>query len=207
MRVASYTSGLVKCFRTCMTASRTAFLACMTTMHAVQAALPHLVHVHVDFAMHTTQQRLHCLELTSLHGVQSVNEQRNGGWSSTGFHTVTAVVGAGVLGLPFSLSYLTWGGGAAVLAVAWLTSYYTLWQLAHMHERRRPDHSWMRFSRYHELAQYAMRSWGALGHVAARHPSAAPHLSLLLFLVFAAFICGTPCLFYTSIQEYMDRHT
>mmetsp|Transcript_12305 Transcript_12305/g.37013 ORF Transcript_12305/g.37013 Transcript_12305/m.37013 type:complete len:484 (-) Transcript_12305:840-2291(-) len=76
--------------------------------------------------------------------------KRTSGWSSVAVHNVTAIVGAGVLGLPHSMGYLTWPGGAFVLALSWVTSLYTLWQLCKMHEM-----DGLRFNRYHELGQYA----------------------------------------------------
>lgn len=85
----------------------------------------------------------------------AVIEEGSGGWHTTGIHTVTSIVGAGVLGLPFSMSFLTWGGGTVVLVVAWITSLYTLWQLCNMHEWH-IDGKWLRMNRYHELARYVL---------------------------------------------------
>jgi Transmembrane amino acid transporter protein len=45
------------------------------------------------------------------------------------FHNTTAIVGAGVLGLPFAMKYLTWSGGVIVMCLSWVTSLYTLWQV------------------------------------------------------------------------------
>lgn len=72
-----------------------------------------------------------------------------GKWWYSAFHNTTAIVGAGVLGLPYAMSFLTWPGGVIVMALAWGTSLYTLWQLCAMHEL--DGH---RFNRYHELGQY-----------------------------------------------------
>ncbi len=44
-------------------------------------------------------------------------------------HNITAIVGAGVLGLPYAMAYLTWPGGTIVLVLSWVTSLYTLWQV------------------------------------------------------------------------------
>ena len=52
------------------------------------------------------------------------------------FHNTTAIVGAGVLGLPFAMKYLTWSGGVIVMCLSWGTSLYTLWQV-HAPERWR----------------------------------------------------------------------
>lgn len=59
---------------------------------------------------------------------------------------MTAVVGAGVLGLPYAFSYLGWVAGPLFLALAASTSYYTSWQLAGMHER-----DGKRLNRYRDL--------------------------------------------------------
>ena len=44
-------------------------------------------------------------------------------------HNVTAMVGAGVLGLPAAMAALTWGGGVTVMVLSWVISLYTLWQV------------------------------------------------------------------------------
>lgn len=71
-------------------------------------------------------------------------------WWYSAFHNTTAIVGAGLLGLPFAMKFLLWPGGVVVLALSWITSLYTLWQMCAMHEL--DGH---RFCRYHELGQYA----------------------------------------------------
>lgn len=48
-------------------------------------------------------------------------------WYSA-FHNTTAIVGAGVLGLPFAMKFLLWPGGVVIMLLSWLTSLYTLWQ-------------------------------------------------------------------------------
>ena len=53
---------------------------------------------------------------------------------SSAFHNTTAIVGAGVLGLPYAMKYLTWPGGVVMMLFAWGTSLYTLYQLVFMHE-------------------------------------------------------------------------
>eukprot|EP00208_Stichococcus_sp_RCC1054_P002184 CAMPEP_0206149468 /NCGR_PEP_ID=MMETSP1473-20131121/37794_1 /ASSEMBLY_ACC=CAM_ASM_001109 /TAXON_ID=1461547 /ORGANISM="Stichococcus sp, Strain RCC1054" /LENGTH=520 /DNA_ID=CAMNT_0053546931 /DNA_START=237 /DNA_END=1799 /DNA_ORIENTATION=- len=70
-------------------------------------------------------------------------------WWYSAFHNTTAIVGAGVLGLPFAMKYLLWPGGVVIMILSWITSLYTLWQLCAMHEL--DGH---RFCRYHELGQY-----------------------------------------------------
>lgn len=66
------------------------------------------------------------------------------------FHSVTAIVGAGVLGLPNTLVYLTWKTGIAAHLLFYFTSLFSLWCLCDLHEIHGK-----RFNRYHELAQYA----------------------------------------------------
>jgi len=80
-----------------------------------------------------------------------INASRNAKWWYSAFHNVTAMVGAGVLGLPYAMSELGWGAGIAVLVLSWVITLYTLWQMVEMHEMV-PGR---RFDRYHELGQYA----------------------------------------------------
>ncbi|KAG2714770.1 hypothetical protein I3843_03G047300 [Carya illinoinensis] len=80
-----------------------------------------------------------------------ITSARNAKWWYSAFHNVTAMVGAGVLGLPYALSELGWGPGVAVLVLSWIITLYTLWQMVEMHEMV-PGR---RFDRYHELGQYA----------------------------------------------------
>lgn len=49
---------------------------------------------------------------------------------------MTAVVGVGVLSLPYAFSYLTWTGGVIALAVTTATSLYTGYLLAALHENK-----------------------------------------------------------------------
>lgn len=62
--------------------------------------------------------------------------ERTGKWHMAAVHNVTAIVGAGVLGLPYAMAYLTWSGGVIVLLLSWTTSLYTLWQV---HSPNRPE--------------------------------------------------------------------
>ncbi|KAL3533394.1 hypothetical protein ACH5RR_006915 [Cinchona calisaya] len=60
---------------------------------------------------------------------------------------MTAVIGAGVLGLPYAMSELGWDPGITIMILSWVITLYTLWQMVEMHEvvlRKRLD-------RYHEL--------------------------------------------------------
>ncbi|KAI9157822.1 hypothetical protein LWI28_028603 [Acer negundo] len=82
---------------------------------------------------------------------KKVTGSRNAKWWYSAFHNVTAMVGAGVLGLPYAMSQLGWGPGVAILVLSWVITLYTLWQMVEMHEMV-PGR---RFDRYHELGQYA----------------------------------------------------
>ncbi|CAK8533148.1 unnamed protein product [Lathyrus sativus] len=80
-----------------------------------------------------------------------INSDRNAKWWYSSFHNVTAMVGAGVLGLPYALSQLGWGPGVTLLIISWIITLYTLWQMVEMHEMVPGK----RFDRYHELGQHA----------------------------------------------------
>ncbi|KAF8018557.1 hypothetical protein BT93_H3440 [Corymbia citriodora subsp. variegata] len=80
-----------------------------------------------------------------------VTSSRNAKWWYSAFHNVTAMVGAGVLSLPYSMAALGWGPGVTVLIISWVVTLYTLWQMVEMHEMVPGK----RFDRYHELAQHA----------------------------------------------------
>lgn len=60
----------------------------------------------------------------------------HGRWWDATFHTVTAVVGVGVLSLPHAFSYLTWTGGIIALGTTTATSLYTAYLLAALHEEK-----------------------------------------------------------------------
>ncbi|KAJ4798863.1 Histidine amino acid transporter [Rhynchospora pubera] len=80
-----------------------------------------------------------------------ITSARNAKWWYSAFHNVTAMVGAGVLGLPYAMSQLGWGPGIAILIISWVITLYTLWQMVEMHEVVPGK----RFDRYHELGQHA----------------------------------------------------
>ncbi|GMI76819.1 lysine histidine transporter 1 [Hibiscus trionum] len=80
-----------------------------------------------------------------------ITSSRNAKWWYSAFHNVTAMVGAGVLSLPYAMSELGWGPGVAVLVLSWIITLYTLWQMVEMHEMVPGK----RFDRYHELGQHA----------------------------------------------------
>lgn len=101
-------------------------------------------------------------------------------WYST-FHTVTAMVGAGVLSLPYAMAYLGWyiinvfktrldfnifsflqnlvsvyfrGPGMAVMVISWCMTLHTMWLLVQLHELTPGT----RFDRYIDLAKYTFGS-------------------------------------------------
>ncbi|KAI5443412.1 lysine histidine transporter 1 [Lathyrus oleraceus] len=80
-----------------------------------------------------------------------INADRSAKWWYSAFHNITAMVGAGVLGLPYAIAQLGWGPGVTLLIISWIITLYTLWQMVEMHEMVPGK----RFDRYHELGQYA----------------------------------------------------
>ncbi|KAE9610505.1 putative amino acid transporter, transmembrane domain-containing protein [Lupinus albus] len=80
-----------------------------------------------------------------------ITANRNGKWWYSAFHNLTAMVGAGVLTLPYAMSHMGWGPGSVVLILSWIITLFTLWQMVEMHEMV-PG---VRFDRYHELGQHA----------------------------------------------------
>uniref|UniRef100_A0A803MI99 Amino acid transporter transmembrane domain-containing protein n=1 Tax=Chenopodium quinoa TaxID=63459 RepID=A0A803MI99_CHEQI len=80
-----------------------------------------------------------------------VASNRKGKWWYAAIHNVTAMVGAGILGLPYAMSQLGWGPGVTILLLSWIVTLYTLWQMVEMHEIVPGK----RFDRYYELGQYA----------------------------------------------------
>ncbi|CAF1709129.1 unnamed protein product [Brassica oleracea var. botrytis] len=71
-------------------------------------------------------------------------------WYST-FHTVTAMIGAGVLSLPYAMAYLGWGPGTIMLVLTWGLTLNTMWQMVQLHECVPGT----RFDRYIDLGRYA----------------------------------------------------
>lgn len=80
-----------------------------------------------------------------------VTSSRHGKWWYSAFHNVTAMIGAGILGLPYAMSELGWGFGVTLMVLSWIVTLYTLWQMVEMHECVPGK----RFDRYHELGQEA----------------------------------------------------
>ncbi|CAA3022785.1 lysine histidine transporter-like 6 [Olea europaea subsp. europaea] len=71
-------------------------------------------------------------------------------WYST-FHTVTAMVGAGVLSLPYAMAYLGWGPGSFTMVLSWCITLHTMWEMIQLHEHE-PG---IRFDRYYDLGRHA----------------------------------------------------
>ncbi|KAG2372176.1 Lysine histidine transporter-like 5 [Vigna angularis] len=80
------------------------------------------------------------------------SDSRKAKWWYSSFHNVTAMVGAGVLGLPFAIAQLGWVPGVITIVVSWLLTFYTLWLLAEMHEMA-PG---LRFDRYYDLGVHVL---------------------------------------------------
>lgn len=80
-----------------------------------------------------------------------ITSSRKAKWWYSTFHNVTAMVGAGVLSLPYAMSNMGWGPGVTMMILSWLVTFYTLWQMVEMHEMVPGK----RFDRYHELGQHA----------------------------------------------------
>ncbi|XP_014506938.2 lysine histidine transporter-like 2 [Vigna radiata var. radiata] len=80
-----------------------------------------------------------------------VTASRNAKWWYSAFHNLTAMVGAGVLTLPYAMSMMGWGPGSVILILSWIITLFTLWQMVEMHEMVPGE----RHDRYHELGQKA----------------------------------------------------
>ncbi|XP_042024790.1 lysine histidine transporter-like 5 isoform X1 [Salvia splendens] len=80
-----------------------------------------------------------------------ITASRKAKWWYSAFHCVTAMVGAGVLGLPLVLARLGWIPGILAILVAWLVTWYTVWLLIQLHE----SETGKRFDRFTELGQHA----------------------------------------------------
>eukprot|EP01023_Acetabularia_acetabulum_P014776 TRINITY_DN1719_c0_g1_i7.p1 TRINITY_DN1719_c0_g1~~TRINITY_DN1719_c0_g1_i7.p1 ORF type:complete len:388 (+),score=27.02 TRINITY_DN1719_c0_g1_i7:59-1222(+) len=75
-------------------------------------------------------------------------KSRNGTWFYASFHSATAMIGAGILGLPWAFSYLGWCGGCAVLLLAFILSYVSAELLVVLHEQDN-----QRYDTYSQLGQ------------------------------------------------------
>ncbi|XP_054808389.1 lysine histidine transporter-like 6 [Prosopis cineraria] len=76
---------------------------------------------------------------------------RNAKWWYSTFHTVTAMIGAGVLSLPYAMAYLGWGPGTMLLLLSWCLTLNTMWQMIQLHECVQGT----RFDRYIDLGRHA----------------------------------------------------
>ncbi|KAL5553489.1 hypothetical protein UlMin_040890 [Ulmus minor] len=79
------------------------------------------------------------------------NSSRRAKWWYSTFHCVTAMIGAGVLSLPYAMAYLGWGPGILVLVLSWCITLNTLWQMLQLHECVPGT----RFDRYIDLGRHA----------------------------------------------------
>jgi len=83
--------------------------------------------------------------------------KRNANWLDILYHSITAMVGAGVLGLPAALSHLGWAGGVLFLIFSIWVSWHTYKLLVYMHEvpdLGSPKGGIRRLDRYDQLAEY-----------------------------------------------------
>eukprot|EP01024_Parvocaulis_polyphysoides_P010706 TRINITY_DN13724_c0_g1_i5.p1 TRINITY_DN13724_c0_g1~~TRINITY_DN13724_c0_g1_i5.p1 ORF type:complete len:314 (-),score=22.41 TRINITY_DN13724_c0_g1_i5:101-982(-) len=78
-------------------------------------------------------------------------KSREGTWFYASFHSATAMIGAGILGLPWAFSYLGWVGGCAVLILGFILSYFSAQLLIILHEQ---DNT--RYDTYSQLGQRAL---------------------------------------------------
>ncbi|KAJ1271364.1 hypothetical protein BS78_06G123400 [Paspalum vaginatum] len=77
---------------------------------------------------------------------------RRAKWWYVTFHNVTAMVGAGVLSLPYAMAHLGWGPGTVALVASWAITLYTLRLLIELHECV-PG---VRFDRLRDLGAHAL---------------------------------------------------
>ncbi|KAF7808914.1 lysine histidine transporter-like 6 [Senna tora] len=82
---------------------------------------------------------------------QEKEPSRNAKWWYSTFHTVTAMIGAGVLSLPYAMAYLGWGPGTLMLLLSWCLTLNTMWQMIQLHECVPGT----RFDRYIDLGRHA----------------------------------------------------
>ncbi|XLU60653.1 hypothetical protein S245_019862 [Arachis hypogaea] len=81
-----------------------------------------------------------------------ITASRNAKWWYSAFHNLTAMVGAGVLSLPYAMTHMGWGLGITVMILSWVITLYMLWQMVEMQEMVPGG---KRLDRYHELGQEA----------------------------------------------------
>ncbi|KAG5059931.1 hypothetical protein AAZX31_01G077700 [Glycine max] len=76
---------------------------------------------------------------------------RNAKWWYSTFHAVTAMIGAGVLSLPYAMAYLGWVPGTLILLMSWCLTLNSMWQMIQLHECVPGT----RFDRYIDLGRHA----------------------------------------------------
>ncbi|KAK7306951.1 hypothetical protein VNO77_39601 [Canavalia gladiata] len=76
---------------------------------------------------------------------------RNAKWWYSTFHSVTAMIGAGVLSLPYAMAYLGWVPGSLMLLLSWCLTLNTMWQMIQLHECVPGT----RFDRFIDLGRHA----------------------------------------------------
>ncbi|KAJ8445364.1 hypothetical protein Cgig2_010722 [Carnegiea gigantea] len=99
----------------------------------------------------TTLQSAKPKEVFSSQEWEETGPPRRAKWWYSTFHTVTAMVGAGVLSLPYAMAYLGWGPGTVVMILSWCITLHTMWQMIQLHECVPGT----RFDRYNDLGRYA----------------------------------------------------
>jgi len=87
--------------------------------------------------------------------------RRTATWLDAAYHSITGMVGAGVLGLPAAVAPLGWAGGMIVLFTTFWISWYTYILLVNMHEvpdmdSKDPKVSSKRLDRYQDLTAYVL---------------------------------------------------
>ena len=93
----------------------------------------------------------------------SMRAEPSAKWYHAAFHSITAMVGAGILALPYSFSYLTWSGGIISLMLCTSVSLYCSHLLAEFHEGPAPDR--IRYNRYRDVGRAVL---GLLHHFTKR---------------------------------------
>jgi len=92
--------------------------------------------------------------------IEDETVKRTAGWLDILYHSITAMVGAGVLGLPAAFVHLGWAGGIIFLLFSFWISWHTYKLLVYMHEVPDLDNKAgggiRRLDRYDQLAEYVL---------------------------------------------------
>eukprot|EP00879_Flechtneria_rotunda_P017139 GHRR01017950.1.p1 GENE.GHRR01017950.1~~GHRR01017950.1.p1 ORF type:complete len:148 (-),score=8.66 GHRR01017950.1:304-747(-) len=92
--------------------------------------------------------------------VQDDAVRRSASWADVAYHSVTGMVGAGVLGLPATFAHLGWAGGVIFLLASFWISWYTYKLLVYMHEvpdlNNKAGCGIRRLDRYDHLSRYIL---------------------------------------------------